>query len=117
MYEYRVRRVHRVVDGDTYDLEIDLGFYQFGVYRVRLLGVDTPEVYGRNASEEGRAASQYVKTWFGHHMSKEHTIYIHTTKSDSFGRWLADVFVIEDGVSRGLGEELIEKGYAEPYRR
>lgn len=115
MYEYKVRRLHRVVDGDTFDLELDLGFYQFGVYRIRLLGVDTPEIYGRNATEQGTVAKQFVEEWFNKNLS-EHTICARTIKADSFGRWLADIYIIDkDYTTIGLGEALLTAGLATAY--
>jgi len=70
VYEYRARLV-RVVDGDTYDLTIDLGLRVQTKARVRLRGVDTPETYGvRRGSDEwtrGRAAKDFVLEWFAAH--------------------------------------------------
>ncbi len=114
MYTYGIRRVHRIVDGDTYDLELDLGFYQYGVYRVRLLDVDTPEIYGRNASEEGHLAIEFVRSWLDERMARE-TLVATTFKADSFGRWLAMIQAIES--SDDLATDLLEAGLAQPYEK
>ena len=111
MYEYHVRKWHRVVDGDTYDIEIDLGFYQFGVYRIRLLGYDTPEIYGRYATEQGPEARDYVLGWVTEH--GDHNVAARTRKADSFGRWLATI-VCQD-CNSDLGKSLYEAGHAIVY--
>jgi micrococcal nuclease len=66
MYKYKAR-VSRVVDGDTLDLTIDLGFRTFVKQRVRLYGIDTPEIHGvKRDSEEyqkGKEAQAAVINW------------------------------------------------------
>jgi micrococcal nuclease len=52
MYEYRVKKVHKVVDGDTIDVDIDLGFSVSFFSRVRLAGIDTPESRTTDAKEK-----------------------------------------------------------------
>jgi len=106
--------VDRVVDGDTYDIILDLGFYISHLIRVRLKGVDTPEVYGKNASEEGRVASAYVKE-----LIENRRVVVQTYKNapSTFNRWEADVYfdiLLEDGSSSrvSLAEHLVDKGYA-----
>jgi len=91
--------VDRVVDGDTYDIVCDLGFDIYYKIRVRLKGVDTPEVFGKNKSVEGVQASEYVKQ-----LIQDRTVTIQTYKNapSSFNRWEADVFydsnyINEDG--------------------
>lgn len=90
-------RVERVVDGDTFDITCDLGFSVYHRVRVRLRGVDTPEVYGPNACEEGRQVSEYVK---GLLEGKVVVIQTYKNAPSSFNRWEADVFfdlLKEDG--------------------
>lgn len=112
-FTYRVRRVHRVVDGDTVDLEIDLGFYQFAVLRFRLLGVDTPEKYGRYASPEGQVATDFAEAWL---TEREGELICLTEKADSFGRWLAHVYHVKDFAILGnLSQALIDAGHGTPY--
>ena len=69
MYTYSCK-VLKVVDGDTLDLEIDLGFNVRIKERIRLYGVDTPEVFGAAASSEGAAASDFTKKWVEEHTAK-----------------------------------------------
>jgi micrococcal nuclease len=107
MYEYRGELV-RVVDGDTYDFEVDLGFHVFTRIRVRMLGVDTAETYGvKKESEEyqnGIEQKRFVEDWFD--VSDE--IFIETEKDEQgkYGRWLARVYN-ESGES--LNVALIEE--------
>lgn len=108
--------VYRVVDGDTYDIILDLGFSISHKIRVRLKGVDTPEVYGKEASEEGRQASEYVKK-----ILQDRNVFIRTYKNapSSFNRWEADVMFTllnEDGsvkdVHMDLASHLVSVGHA-----
>lgn len=108
--------VYRVVDGDTYDIILDLGFSISHKIRVRLKGVDTPEVYGKEACEEGRAASEYVKK-----IIQDKHVFIKTYKNapSTFNRWEADVMFTllnEDGsvkdVQLDLASHLVSVGHA-----
>lgn len=115
MYEYRVS-VTRVVDGDTVDVDIDLGF---GVWlkdeRVRIMGIDTPESRTRDKVEKkfGLAAKARLKSLLG----KEAILKTQVNKDGEdmkgkFGRILGD-FVAEDG--RMVTEILVEEGHCVPY--
>lgn len=92
MYEYKAI-ITNVVDGDTFDMDIDLGFHIHIHERVRLLGVDTPEKFGEE-KELGLIVKQYAESKF---LNKE--VIIKSEKADvaattdSFGRWLARVTV------------------------
>jgi len=82
----------RVIDGDTYDVEIDLGFSISIVHRVRLLEIDCFETSLRKGTTEeektiGLAAKDFVKGLF----EKDNNIIIETTKSDLYGRYLATI--------------------------
>ena len=108
-WQYRGRCV-RVVDGDTYDILVDCGFSIFHKIRVRLRGVDTPEVYGKNASEEGKAASKVVSETI---LDKEVMIFTYKNAPSTFNRWEADVFFREEGgLVVNLAKFLVLNGYA-----
>ena len=112
MYEYRAT-VARVVDGDTYELEVDLGLRVQTRTRVRLRGVDTPETYGvRRGSAEwtrGRAAKDFVVAWFAAH-GPEFVIRTFRDRTGKFGRWLVEVEDLDRGVR--LSEALLDAGHA-----
>jgi micrococcal nuclease len=109
MWEYK-GKVVRVVDGDTFDIVVDLGFFIFHQIRVRLRGVDTPEVYGADASPEGRAVSELVKKLIE---GKDVTITTYKPIATTFNRYEADVrYVDNTGASIQLSEELVKRGYA-----
>lgn len=108
--------VVRVVDGDTLDLLIDLGFRVFSKQRCRLYGIDTPETFGvKKESEEyakGKAATAFVETWFTDR--KKVLIKSHDGKplgQGKYGRWLVVVLPVDGGMS--LNEALVREGHAE----
>ena len=109
-YDYRVDHVMRVVDGDTIDLVIDVGFRLYTAQRIRLLGIDTPE-----RGQQGWAeATAFVKNWVDTYNGK---LRIETFKADSFGRWLGYVYArTEDGV-QSLTNDLMASGLAKAYER
>ena len=109
MYTYKAK-VIRVVDGDTLDLEIDLGFKITLHERIRLSGVNTPETRTRDKKEKeaGLKAKQYVCD-----MVSGKSIEIETAKQGKFGRYLATIYYGTKKIN--LNKELIKKGYAREY--
>lgn len=108
-YVYRGRCV-RVVDGDTYDILCDLGFGVYHKIRVRLRGVDTPEKYGKNKSEEGEAVSKLVTEIL---FDQEVLIRTYKNAPSSFNRWEADVFFHdENGFMINIAKFLTANGHA-----
>ncbi len=120
MYEYRARLV-KVVDGDTVDVDIDLGF---GIWmkdeRVRIMGIDTPESRTRDKVEKlfGKAASARVKELL------EEDIILKTQiarngedMKGKYGRILGDFIVerFEDGKQEMLTDILVAEGHAVAY--
>lgn len=87
MYEYRASLV-RVVDGDTMELVVDLGFHITHTIMVRLLDIDTPETRGVQKTQ-GRAATQSAIDWFE---MNDDQLYVQTKKTGKYGRWLARIF-------------------------
>lgn len=100
LYVYELKEVVRVVDGDTYDLILDVGFHQQQASRFRLADFDTPEIFWHKASdhekEKGQEATERVALWLSSYLDEGQSIYVRTYKSDSFGRWLAEIFVGDD---------------------
>jgi micrococcal nuclease len=114
MYEYRVKKLVNVVDGDTIDVDIDLGFDISFYSRVRLAGIDTPESRTKDLKEKalGLESKEYLKK----RLEAAKNIVIRTEKvnsSEKYGRILAWIYV--DGESNSLNHEMIEKGYAWGY--
>lgn len=102
----RDAEVVRVIDADTIDVRCDLGFYDQQTVRIRLEGVNAPEV----STAAGKAARDYVKKL----LPPGTPIRVRTWKDpkDSFRRWLGLIEI--DGVGL-LGEHLLQKGMAVPY--
>jgi len=114
MYEYRVKKVHKVVDGDTIDVDIDLGFSVSFFSRVRLAGIDTPESRTTDAKE--KALGLEVKEKIKKELTAAKDVVIKTEKPDSsekYGRILGWVFL--DGSDVSLNQKLINEGYAWTY--
>ena len=107
MYEYTVKEIVKVVDGDTVDVCIDLGFNIFHIERIRLNRVDTPETSSKN--KEGRKYAMQAKAYVSAWMKQQSQIKIRTLKDDKYGRILAE-FIGDDSVC--LNDLLINKGYA-----
>lgn len=99
MWEYQARVVN-VVDGDTLDVQVDLGFYLTREVRLRLLDVDTHEVYGvEKESEEyrrGKQESAFVEEWVTD-ASGKWPFLVRTEKTGKYGRYLAVVERRDDG--------------------
>ena len=108
--------LERVIDGDTIDVTLDLGFSCFlHKQRVRLAGIDTPESRTRNLEEKalGLASKARLKE-----LLKGQKVKIETSKEGKgkFGRILADVIVCnKDGTEINCNKQLIEEGHARPY--
>ncbi len=114
MFEYYVKSVDNVVDGDTIDVVIDLGFDILFQSRVRLAGIDTPESRTSDKAEKvlGLEAKEYLKK----HIKAAKTVTIRTEKMDSsekYGRILGWVYL--DGDSESLNNKMIKDGYAWGY--
>ena len=114
MYEYHVKKVTKVVDGDTIDVDRDLGFDISFSSRVRLAGIDTPESRTTNLTE--KALGLEVKDKLKHLIEGAKSIVIKTEKMDSsekYGRILGWLYL--DGAETSVNEALIASGYAWAY--
>jgi micrococcal nuclease len=114
MFEYYVKKVENVVDGDTIDVVIDLGFDIMFASRVRLAGIDTPESRTKDLKEKalGLESKEYLKK----HLKDAKSVVIKTEKMDSsekYGRILGWVYINGDTVS--LNDMMINDGYAWGY--
>jgi len=114
MFEYYVKKVTKVVDGDTIDVEIDLGFDISFTSRVRLAGIDTPE--SRTSDKMEKALGLESKAYLKNAIDNAKSVVIKTEKMDSsekYGRILGWVFL--DGAKVSINEQMIADGYAWGY--
>jgi micrococcal nuclease len=114
-YRYKATVV-RVVDGDTMDLDVDLGFRVHARIRVRLAGIDTPEIHGvKHDSEEyqeGMKAKAFVESWVS---SYGPDLIVVTSKgTGKYGRWIANVFDPNE-TNHSLNLALVAEGLAKTY--
>ena len=114
MYEYYVRKVENIVDGDTIDVLIDLGFDILFQSRVRLAGIDTPESRTKDLKEKalGLESKEYLKK----HLKDAKSVVIKTEKMDSsekYGRILGWLYV--NGETESVNDKMINDGYAWGY--
>jgi micrococcal nuclease len=112
MYEYHVTKVHKVVDGDTIDVDIDLGFNVSYFQRVRLAGIDTPE--SRTSDPYEKKLGMESKDWLKKALQDADKIIIKTEKPDSsekYGRILGWLYVNDVNLNLAM----IDQGYAWSY--
>ncbi len=115
MYEYRVE-IKKVVDGDTVDVDIDLGF---GIWmrneRIRLMGIDTPESRTRDLEEKkyGLAAKKFLQNM----LDDEGGITLKTDKDaeGKFGRILGTFYRTTNYADKSINDYMIEKHHAVAY--
>ena len=117
-YNFRVTEINRVLDGDTIDVTIDLGFDLYKKERVRVAGVDTPEKRTRNLEEKalGIDATNWLKEKLESTIAGDGELSVRTELVGGvgkYGRLLGWLYVGDAEVS--LNEQMIEEGYALPY--
>ena len=118
-YNFRVTEINKVLDGDTIDVTIDLGFDLYKKERVRVAGVDTPEKRTRDLEEKalGIDATNWLKKKLEDTIEGDGDELTIRTELEGgvgkYGRLLGWLYINEDTVS--LNEQMIEEGYAWPY--
>lgn len=113
-YIYRIKSVTKVVDGDTIDADIDLGFDISLSKRIRLAGIDTPESRTTNVKE--KAMGLESKDWLKKTLEGAKDILIKTELPDStekYGRIIGHLFI--NGQETSLNNQMITSGYALAY--
>jgi len=114
MFTYYVKEVKKVVDGDTIDADIDLGFDISFSSRVRLAGIDTPE--SRTVDKLEKQLGLESKAYLKNAIDSAKTVIIKTEKmnsSEKYGRILGWVFL--DGSEISINQKMIDDGYAWGY--
>ena len=114
-YNFRVVEINRVVDGDTIDVTIDLGFDLFKKERVRVAGVDTPEKRTRDLEEKelGIHATNWIKEKLDGAITGDDDLVIRTELvggMGKYGRLLGWLYIGDSELS--LNEQMIDEGYA-----
>jgi len=117
-YNFRVVKIDKVVDGDTIDVTIDLGFDLYKKERVRIAGVDTPEKRTRDLEEKalGLDATYWMKKQLEDTIAGDEELIIRTELkggTGKYGRLLGWLYVGDATVS--LNEQMITEGYAWSY--
>ena len=117
-YNFRVTKINRVLDGDTIDVTIDLGFDLYKKERVRVAGVDTPEKRTRDLEEKalGIDATNWLKDKLKDALAGDDELSIRTELVGGvgkYGRLLGWLYVGDDDYS--LNEQMITEGYAWEY--
>lgn len=115
MYEYRAT-VIGVVDGDTVDLMVDLGFHMQFKSRFRLFGINAPESYGKEASVEGHAAKNRLAVI----LVPGTTVHVQTEKdkTEKYGRYLGTLSGMDSKgqkATKSVNAVLVEEGHAKAY--
>jgi len=113
-YIYRIRSIHKVVDGDTIDADIDLGFSISLTKRIRLADIDTPESRTSDANEKKYGLQS--KEWLKDRLEFAKNIIIKTELPDStekYGRIIGHLFINNETTS--LNDQMIVEGYAWNY--
>jgi micrococcal nuclease len=108
----------KVIDGDTADIMVDLGFKIHHKIRVRLYGVNTPESRTKDLAEKqmGLKAKEFTQNWLDRH--KKFTVHTVAGKNDKYGRILAMIYSDDEVKSNSvacLNEDIVESGYARAY--
>tara|TARA_B100000900_G_C20263185_1_gene586884 strand:+ start:12 stop:449 length:438 start_codon:yes stop_codon:yes gene_type:complete len=117
-YNFRVTEIVKVLDGDTIDVIIDLGFDLYKKERVRIAGVDTPEKRTRDLEEKklGQDATDWLTEHLDGAISGEDDLVIRTELvggMGKYGRLLGWLYIGDETVS--INEKMIEEGYAWEY--
>ena len=111
-------KIDRVLDGDTIDVTIDLGFDLYKKERVRIAGVDTPEKRTRNLEEKelGSDATNWLKKQLEDVLAGDDELIVRTELvggTGKYGRLLGWLYVGDEQLS--LNEQMITQGYAHAY--
>ena len=122
MYEYKIKQIDRIVDGDTVDATIDLGFDVLYKTRVRLYGINTPETRTKDLEEKerGLAAKARLNEIINKAVHMGHHLILQSEEKDKYGRYLGTI-IIQDcrpdhqDEKSNVNQMLVEEGHAVPY--
>lgn len=111
MYEYKIKKIKKIIDGDTLDIEIDLGFNIVITQRVRLAGINAPETKTANLEEKVQGLES--KKWLEEKLNTTKLMHIKTEKDDKYGRILGWIYIGDDTIP--VNNHMINEEYAKLY--
>jgi len=111
MYQYKIKTIKKIVDGDTIDVDIDLGFGITLSHKVRLKGINAAETKTKNLEEKAEGVK--ARLWLEKELSREGKWIIDTYKEDKYGRILGTLYLVGDPVT--VNERMLNEGIAKPY--
>lgn len=120
LYIYRAR-VTRVIDGDTVEADVDLGFSVKISTKLRLYGIDAPEIRGKEKEKGAESRDHLIKLTFLYALNRRHgkirgfpslIIRTHKDKTGKYGRMLGELVGVEDDVPVNLNEKMVEDSFA-----
>jgi len=119
MYEYKIKSIDHLVDGDTFDCTVDLGFNISHKIRVRMYGINTPESRTRDLEEKARglASKERLHTLLGSGFIDDNNLVLATKKKGKYGRYLGIVYRQrkDDAEKFNINECLVKEGFAVKY--
>lgn len=111
MYQYKIKKITKVIDGDTVDLDIDLGFGITVSHRIRLKGINAPETKTLDLEEKNKGIQ--ARLWLEKELSRSGEWIIETTKEDKYGRMLGTLYLVGDPVT--VNERMLNEGIVKPF--
>ena len=111
MYQYKIKKINRIIDGDTIDVDIDLGFHITVSHRVRLKDIDAAETRTKDLEEKKKGIE--ARLWLEKELARKGEWIIETYKEDKYGRILGTLYLIGDPVT--VNEKMLNEGIAKPY--
>ena len=111
MYQYKIKKITKVIDGDTVDLDIDLGFGITISHRIRLKDINAPETRTLDLEEKKKGIE--ARLWLEKELSRSGEWVIETTKEDKYGRMLGTLYLIGEPVT--VNERMLNEGIAKPF--
>jgi len=111
MYQYKIKKITRVVDGDTIDVDIDLGFGITISHRIRLKGINAPETKTLDLEEKNKGIQ--ARLWLEKELSKPGEWVIETTKEDKYGRMLGTLRLVGEPIT--VNEKMLNEGIVKPF--
>jgi len=109
MYTYKAKIVN-VYDGDTVTALLDLGIHTFVQVKIRLKGINTPEIRGYER-EKGLTSKTRMEELV---LGKQVIVKTFKDKQEKYGRWLGEIYLIDDDI-KSVNQMLIDEGLAHPY--